>query len=177
VIALLLFLLAQPVSETIPRFNRAEWKHWIDVDHDCQDTRQEVLIAESRQPVKLTPDGCRVVWGDWLDPYTGEQTNNPKALDVDHVCALGWAAAAGGWRWGRATKQAYANDLDAPEHLRAVMLEANRAKGSKGPDRWRPRRADWCDYATAWTAIAKRWDLTLTVSEIMALREMSATCP
>jgi hypothetical protein len=57
------------------------------------------------------------------------------------------------------------------------MLEANRAKGSKGPDRWRPRRADWCDYATAWTAIAKRWDLTLTVSEIMALREMSATCP
>jgi hypothetical protein len=100
----------------------------------------------------------------------------PGALDVDHVVSLLEAHRAGGWAWDRARKQAYANDTEHAEHLVAVLASANRQKGSKGPDRWRPRRQHWCEYANAWLTIARRWGLEMTRAEWDALMEMRATC-
>ena len=40
---------AEPVVEG---YGCKDWKHWTDEDNDCQDTRQEVLIAESEKPVE-----------------------------------------------------------------------------------------------------------------------------
>jgi hypothetical protein len=47
-ITILFLVLSWPVfAETIPDYNRDDWKHWIDHDGDCLDTRHELLLRES----------------------------------------------------------------------------------------------------------------------------------
>lgn len=158
-------------------YDRKTFKHWTDADKDCQDTRQEVLIAESVVPVTLDTRGCRVLAGEWHDPYTGEVFTDPKALDVDHVVALGWAYYHGARSWPKAQRERYANDLENPEHLIAVQNSANRAKGRQGPDTWKPaNRAHWCAYGEAWVTITARYNLMLTWAELFAIQDLRATC-
>ena len=30
-----------------PSYNRKDYPHWIDLDKDCQDTHQEILVEEN----------------------------------------------------------------------------------------------------------------------------------
>lgn len=132
----------------IPDYSRADWGGWLDVDGDCQDTRQEVLIAESLVPVVFEDERqCRVSLGQWRDPYTDQVFTNPSDLDIDHVVALKEAYDAGGWEWDSERKKAYANNLDNPDHLIAVSASANRSKGSRGPEAWLPPKESFrCEY-------------------------------
>jgi hypothetical protein len=34
-------------AQSIPPYDREAWPLWVDEDHDCQDTRQEVLVVTS----------------------------------------------------------------------------------------------------------------------------------
>ena len=62
-------------------------------------------------------------------------------------------------------------------HLIAVRASANRSKGSKGPEEWKPPSRDyWCQYATDWIVIKGKWDLTATETEAAALEEMLDAC-
>ena len=75
-----------PVAADLPEYNRREWRHWTDEDDDCQDARQEALIAESTVPVTFKSDEqCRVVTGRWVGPYTGTEVDEPGKLDIDHM--------------------------------------------------------------------------------------------
>lgn len=160
------------------RYDRGEWRHWTDDDRDCQDARQETLIAESTVPVEFRDaDRCKVSAGRWIGPYTGTVVENPSALDIDHMVPLYNAHKSGAWRWTAERKREYANYLGYPAHLTAATASANRQKGAKGPEEWRPPdESYWCRYALDWTAIKVQWGLTATESEAAALREMASTC-
>lgn len=161
-----------------PAYNRHDWHHWIDADHDCQDTRQEVLIAESEVPVEFTDERhCKVKRGRWTCPYTGRVVTDPAELDIDHLVPLENACTSGGWRWSRAKKEAFANDLEHQEALVAVVASANRRKGSKAPDAWLPEGArQRCDYVAAWAGIKARWALSATPAEVAALKREKRLC-
>ena len=77
------------VPADLPAYDRGEWGRWSDVDDDCQDTRQEVLIAESLLPVTYRSDRqCRVASGEWFGAFTGTTILEPGALDIDHLVPL-----------------------------------------------------------------------------------------
>ena len=167
-----------PLSPDMPQYDRGDWSHWRDGDRDCQDARQEALIAESLAAVVYeSAEECRVETGEWFGAYTGESFTDPADLDIDHMVPLANAHRSGGWAWSKERKREYANDLSYPNHLIAVKASANRQKGGKGPEDWKPpRREYWCEYAIDWTTIKATWGLTATQSEAYALREMLATC-
>ena len=54
---------------------------------------------------------------------------------------------------------------------------ANRSKGSKGPEEWKPPERDyWCQYAIDWVTIKNTWELTANDAEEASLAEMLETC-
>ncbi len=161
-----------------PEYDRGNWRHWTDEDGDCQNARQEILIAESRTDVTFQSDEqCRVATGIWEGPYTGTIVDDPGDLDVDHMVPLENTHRFGGWDWSRERKREYANYMGYENHLIATTSGANRSKGAKGPERWRPPLEDyWCVYAVDWVTIKNEWGLTVTEDEYLALSEMLATC-
>ena len=125
----------------------------------------------------MTTGSAAVESGRWWDPYTGAVLTDPGDLDVDHLVPLANAHRSGGWAWSEERKRLFANDLGYGAHLIAVTASANRAKGARGPEEWRPPdQSYWCEYATAWSRVKRAWDLTVTHVEAMALREMLKTC-
>ena len=163
------------------QYDRRDWRHWIDADRDCRNTRAEVLVAESVAPVTFAPeadgDKCRVISGRWIGPWTGEVFTDASEVDIDHHVPLGHAHQAGGWDWPPERKRAYANDLAHPESLQVTSAPVNRSKGKQPPDEWRPDEpASWCRYAADWVTVKKKWELTVISSEISALEDMLATC-
>src|SRR3972149_5049312 len=138
-------------AQAIPRYRGAEWRHWISQAGGC-DTRQTVLIRESKVPVTKR-GACTVLTGEWYDPYSGETFTRPQQLDVDHVVPLENAHRSGGWAWERPRKEAHAND-PTEGHLLAVSARLNRQKGSKGPEAWvPPSTAYQCQYGRLWDGI------------------------
>ena len=155
-------------------YNRADWPHWLDEDHDCQNTRAEVLISSSQTAVTFTNSkGCVVATGRWFDKYTEKVYFQASDLQIDHVVPLKHASDHGGEAWPRANKAVYANDR---RNLLAVDGPTNMRKGAKGPDQWRPPRSYWCEYAKRWILIKDTYDLSYGANETVALNEMLEAC-
>jgi hypothetical protein len=158
-------------------YSRDLFKLWTDADHDGCDTREEVLISESRSRAQVDPYGCKVVAGDWYSLYDGLSFSDPSELDIDHMVPLAEAWDSDASSWDAARREAYANDLDHPQALRAVSASANRSKGDLDPGQWKPTRdAAWCEYANDWVTVKKAWDLTADQNEVDDLKVMLRTC-
>jgi hypothetical protein len=120
---------------------------------------------------------CQVATGEWFAPYTGETVTDATRLDIDHMIPLKNAHNSGGWAWDKDTKSAFANGTSYADHLIAVTASANRKKGARGPEAWKPtNKGYWCDYAVDWVRIKTDWDLSATKAEWGALQGMLETC-
>ena len=170
-----------PITATpsdLPPYVRDDWGPWIDADRDCQNTRAEVLIAESSVLVGFRDAGnCTVDTGQWLAPYKGVTVEVAGQLEIDHTVPLANAHRSGAWAWSEQKKKNYTNDLSFDGHLKAVTGFSNSSKGAKGPEEWRPPdEAYWCQYAADWITIKRTWSLTATAAEWTALEDMLGTC-
>jgi len=169
-----------PVAPTPPPtvpYDRDLYGGWIDADGDCQDTRQEVLIAESITPVQLDSRGCRVVIGTWLDPFTGQTFTNPGDLDIDHFIPLAEAHRSGADRWPPELRRQFANDLSWPGGLIAVSASANRSKGARDPAGWLPPNEEFhCEYVRNWVITKGYWGLAMDDSERNAVYSVLVQC-
>ncbi|WP_374962215.1 HNH endonuclease [Spongiibacter tropicus] len=155
-------------------YRREDWPHWSDLDGDCMNTRHEILAASSLVEPRLSPDGCYVSSGHWIDPFGGETLTRASDLDVDHIIPLKWAHAHGGAKWSRNRKERFAND---PDNLLAVDDALNQAKGAKGPDNWMPPNPDFhCTYLERWRHICRKYGLEMTATERHDFQEKLSTC-
>lgn len=159
-------------AETPAGYDRDAFRHWIDADGDCRDTRDEVLAAESRTPVA----GCDVRTGRWFSYYDHETWTDSADVDIDHVVALREAWDSGAKGWDAPTRERYANDLGDRRSLVAVTDNVNQSKSDRDPAQWLPEFGR-CRYVRDWTAVKLRWRLKVDRTEKQALAELAARCP
>lgn len=132
-------------------YSRNAFKHWIDENKNCLNTRHELLKSQSTGPVTLDESGCRIIRGRWNDPYTGQIFYDGHKVDVDHLVPLKWAWKNGASTWSNEKRRDFAND---ERNLFIVSASANRSKGAKGPEEWLPTNKKFhCQYVTRYLRV------------------------
>lgn len=163
-------------AEYTSGYNRDLFRHWIDADGDGCDTRKEVLIAESLEPVQ-TGSQCAILTGRWYSIYDNTETTDSSRFDIDHVVALKEAWDSGAWNWTADQRKEFANDLSEPFFLIAVSASSNRSKSDRDPAEWLPtNNAYRCDYVRIWIDVKRAWNLSVDPAEDAALRNVLAGC-
>lgn len=163
-----------PVAREVRRgYERNKFKHWNDVNHDCQNARSEVLRQETQAPIT---GECTVKTGRWVSQYDGLTFTKASGLDVDHMVPLAEAWDSGARKWTAEKREAYANDLTELRTLIAVSASSNRSKSDQDPAEWLPDKAV-CRYVVQWTVVKVRWGLTVNKAEKAALKSLAADCP
>ena len=161
-----------PVASETPRgYERSKFRHWVDADGDCQDTRDEVLKAES----KVKVSGCDIGTGRWFSYYDRATWRNSSDVDIDHLVPLKEAWDSGARRWNADTRKQYANDLRDGRSLVAVTDNVNQSKSDRDPAEWMPRYGK-CRYVKEWTAVKIRWGLKVNRPEKRKLARVAAGC-
>lgn len=153
-------------------FDRQLVKVWADADHDCRNSRAEVLARDSSVAVH----GCVVGTGRWVSMLDGRTVTDAKQLRIERLIPLASAWAAGGSSWSPQRWRAYANDLGSRWSIIATTPASSDARAGRGPDLWLPTVAP-CRYGAAWVTVKQRWKLTVTAAEKAALTRLFATCP
>ena len=160
---------------TSTKYNRDEWDHWLDTDGDCKDTRAEVLIRDSKVPVKYNKKGCRVVMGVWYDKATGKKFFRASDVDIDHHVSIAHAHYHGGSSWSLEKKAHFANDM---ENLTVMDDDTNqRDKKHYAPHKWMPSNKDYhCEYIKKWVEIKDKYKLRYGSKEQKKINAVLKQC-
>ena len=93
-------------------YDRDEFGGWIDVDNDCQNTRAEILIDNSKEEVFFRSfNNCVVDSGYWYDPYTDRHYSLAEDVQIDHFVPLKNAYISGAHEWSEDRKKNTAHTL------------------------------------------------------------------
>ncbi len=162
--------------EYVGGYNRDLFADWYDADRNGCNTRKEVLIAESLDPVQIGSK-CSISGGRWFSIYDNVETTDSSKFDIDHMVPLSEAWDSGAWNWNADQRKHFANDLDQPFFLIAVTASSNRSKSDRDPAEWMPPNANYhCEYVRIWIEIKRAWDLSVDQAEHDYLARKLASC-
>lgn len=149
---------------------------WKDTNRDCQNTRQEVLIQETRAALAYTSRGCTVSRGRWVTSWDNRVHSYASTVQIDHTVPVHEAWGSGARYWSQTRRVAFYNDLSDSRTLSAQTSALNSAKQAKGPEAWLPP-ANRCAYIGQWVAVKIRWGLRVDSVEKAALVRLANACP
>jgi hypothetical protein len=99
---------------------------WNDANRDCQNTRAEVLQAETRAAVTFTTSArCTVRTGTWLTSWDNRTHTTASAVEIDHTVPVHEAWGSGARSWTQARRVAFYNDLGDGRSLNAQTAALN----------------------------------------------------
>lgn len=150
---------------------------WKDANRDCQNTRAEVLIQESRSGVSYTSaKHCTVKGGTWVTTWDAKTHRSASSVQIDHTVPVHEAWGSGARHWSKDKRGAFYNDLGDRRTLNAQTSRLNAQKQARGPEAWMPTK-NRCAYVADWTAVKIRWGLKADRAEKDALIRIAGTCP
>lgn len=159
---------------TVAYNRKAQFGTWINYpgDQACLNTRNKVLLRESKSTVTYTPDGCAVQTGQWDDPYTGTEFTSTRDIQIDHFVPLKNAYMTGAFEWDQPKRCLYANYMGNAFHLLAVNGTQNMIKGDNSPAAYVPPNKNYsCQYLKQWLQVKVIWGLRLTPAEIAGIQK------
>jgi hypothetical protein len=151
--------------------------YWNDTNRDCQNTRAEVLLQETKSAVTYTTARrCTLRTGRWVSIWDNRVHSSASAVEIDHTVPVHEAWGSGARYWSQARRVAFYNDLGDPRSLNALTAALNSAKQARGPESWMPP-ANRCAYIGQWVAVKIRWGLRVDSVEKAALVRYADSCP
>ncbi|WP_143115205.1 HNH endonuclease family protein [Austwickia chelonae] len=158
--------------KSFPHWKNAADNGWTNVPSEKCNARNAALHRDG-QNVEFEGN-CTRPTGKWVDPYTAGVFDSARDIDIDHVVPLSHAWRTGAADWDTEKRTKFAND---PLVLVSVENRANRAKGDKAPNEWKPSNtAAHCLYATRWVHVKAKYQLNVSNEEKSTLTEMLGTC-
>ena len=161
--------------ELRPRCSR----HWQS-RNGC-DTRNDILRRDLTDVVFTKASRCQVAGGFFREPYTGQQiafrrgAESSKAVQIDHVVALGDAWQKGAQQLSAQEREHLAND---PLNLIAVDGQANQDKSASDAATWLPPNKNFrCHYVARQISVKAAYHLWVTAAEKEAMKRVLTSCP
>ena len=150
----------------------AETWHGLTVapEHRCAPYERK---RDYTYPQSIEQDIVRSLGGMVYGPYTGRCFGSTSETDIEHIVATSEAHDSGLCAASRATRKAFARDLD---NLTLAAPAVNRhAKGGRDAGEWMPDR-NRCWFAARVVAVKQRYGLTVDVREAAALERVLSSC-
>ena len=178
-----------PIKGRAPKtgYSRAQFgQAWSDDvrvpgGHNGCDTRNDILRRDLIDiTVKPGTNGCKVLSGTLVDPYSGRTipftrgADTSPAVQIDHMVALSDAWQKGAQQLDPSTRRDFAND---PRNLQATSAEMNKQKGNSDAASWLPpNKAYRCTFVSRQVEVKAAYGLWVTQAEHDAIAHVLAGC-